>query len=140
MSSRQWFVTPEEVKLPLFDDEECWITVRQQLTAGEEKKMATGALKRMSPSGAGTKDFNVSYDVDFEAAAFNKIVVYLLDWNVPDNNGKIKSIDTPKAMDAALRALHPDVFKEIERVIDEHVEAQQEKKVTSGTPGSDTTS
>ena len=47
---RQWFVTPEEVKLPLFDDGQCWITVRKQLTAGEEKKLSTGALKKMSPS------------------------------------------------------------------------------------------
>ena len=69
---RQWFVTPEEVKLPLFDDGQCWITVRKQLTAGEEKRLATGALKRMSPTGAGTDTFAVAYDVDFEAAAFNK--------------------------------------------------------------------
>ena len=136
---RKWFVTPEEVKLPLFDDGQCWITVRKQLTAGEEKKLSTGALKRMSPSGAGTDAFSVAYDVDFEAAAFNKILVYLLDWNVPDNNGKAKSIDTPKAMSASLRALHPEVFKEIERVIDEHVEAQQEKKVKTGSSGPDTT-
>ena len=60
-------------------------------------------------------------------------------WFVPDNNGKAKSIDTPKAMSSALRALHPQVFKEIERVIDEHVETQQEKKVTSGSSGPDTT-
>jgi len=140
MSTRQWTVTPEVVKLPLFDDGECWITVRQQLTAGEEKMMATGALKRMSPSGAGTTDFSVSYDVDFEAAAFNKIAVHLLDWNVPDPDGKVIIIDTPKKMNASLRVLHPDVFKEIERVIDEHVEAQQEKKATSGSSGPATTS
>jgi hypothetical protein len=140
MSTRQWTVTPAVVKLPLFDDGECWITVRQQLTAGEEKLMATGALKRMSPSGAGTTDFTVSYDVDFEAAAFNKIAVHLLDWNVPDPDGKVIFIDTPKKKNAALRVLHPDVFKEIERVIDEHVEAQEEKKVTSGSSGRATTS
>lgn len=137
---REWFVAPEEVKLPLFDDGQCWIIVRKQLTAGEEKKMSTGALKRMSPTGAGTDAFTMSYDIDFEAAAFNKIVVYLLDWNVPDNNGKAKAIDTPKSMAAALRALHPEVFKEIERVIDAHVEAQQqEKKVKTGSVGPDTT-
>ena len=138
---RQWFVAPEEVKLPLFDDGQCWVIVRKQLTAGEEKKMSTGALKRMSPTGAGTDAFAVAYDVDFEAAAFNKIIVYLLDWNVPDNSGKPKLIDTPKAMSAALRALHPDVFKEIERVIEAHVEAQQqEKKAMSGSNGPDITS
>ena len=132
MSTRQWTVRPEVVKLPLFDDGECWITVRQQLTAGEKKLMETGALKRMSPSGAGTTEFSVSYDVDFEAAAFNKIAVHLLDWNVPDHDGKVMVIDTPKKMNASLRVLHPDVFKEIERVIDDHVEAQQEKKGVSG--------
>ena len=137
--ARQWFVIPEEVKLPLFDDGECWITVRRQLTAGEEKRLSTGALKRMSPTGAGTEAFAVAYDVDFEAAAFNKIIIYLLDWNVPDTNGKSKSIDTPKAMAASLRALHPDVFKEIERVIDQHVDTMQEKKATTGSAGLDTT-
>jgi|TARA_R110000744_G_scaffold64791_2_gene133233 hypothetical protein len=137
---RQWFVTPEEVTLPLFDDGECWITVRKQLTAGEEKRLSTSALKRMSPTGAGTDDFAVAYDVDFEAAAFNKILVYLLDWNVPTANGKVAVIETPKAMAAALRAMHPSVFAEIERVIDEHVQENVEKKATSGPTGADTTS
>ncbi len=138
---RECFVAPEVVKLSLFDDGELWVLVRKQLTAGEDRQVSGGALKTMSPTGAGTDAFTVSYDIDFVAAAFNKVIVYLLDWNIQDKSGKVKVIDTPKAMTAALKNLHPEVFKEIERVIDAHVEAQQrEKKVTTGSNGPDITS
>lgn len=125
---RDLFVKMEEVKLFLFDEYDTWISVRRSLNAAEDKRASVGALKRMSPSGAGTDAFNVAYDVDFEAAAFSKVKIYLIDWNFKDNTGKDVSIDTSKKMEDALRALDPDVFKEIERVIDAHIESEKEKK------------
>lgn len=137
--SRSCFVVPESVTLPLFDDGALWIKVKKQLNAGEVRQMAQGAFTRVSPTG--TPDApSVAFDLNMDAGAFQKIVLYLLDWNLSDAAGKTVAIDTPKAKADALRALDPDVFTEIERVIDAHAETMaQEKKRRSGSPTPSTT-
>lgn len=125
--ARELFVTPETVKLPIFDDGTYWIEVKKQLNAGESKQIAAGAFKSMTP----TKDGVASYDIDLEVAAFRKVAVYLLDWNLA-RDGKTIPIDTPKSKYDALKALHTDVYAEIERVVDAHVIQEQEKKATAG--------
>lgn len=137
---RALFVDPEIVRLPLFDDGQYWIEVKAQLNAGEATRLAASALrmKRITASDAesneGAQDI---IDFDFEAHAFQKVLIYLLDWNLTDNQGRAVSIETPKAKRDALGKLHPDVLGEIRRAIDAHAETRQEKKQMSGslTPG-----
>ena len=118
---RVCFVAPETVTLPLFDDGQYWVKVKKQLNAGESRQLAQGAFTRVSQSGT-KEDPSVAFDLNIEAGAFGKILIYLEDWNLTDASGKTVSIDTPKSKRDALRALDPEMFEEIERVIDAHAE------------------
>jgi hypothetical protein len=139
---RSFFVVPEETTLPLFDDGAYWVKVKKTLNAGESRQLAQSAFSRVSPTGTPDNP-SVAFDINIEAGAFGKIMIYLLDWNLPDAAGKTVAIDTPKAKRDALRALAPDVFVEIERVIDAHAAAKdpavKDPNVLSSTPGSSTT-
>lgn len=135
---RTFFVEPDTVRLPLYDDGAHWIDVKQQLNAGEARRLVQGAFSRVSQTGT-LEDPSMAFDLNLEAAAFNKVALYLVDWNVPDRHGKTVEIATPKAKTDALKALHPAAFAEIERVIDEHA-LRQEKKQMTGTPSSSTIS
>ena len=62
------------------------------------------------------------------------MLLYLLDWNVPDKAGKTVDITvSPKAKMDALKALKPAAFREIERVIDAHA-LSVEKNGPGGVP------
>lgn len=126
--ARELFVEPDSVTLPLFDDGVYWIIVKKQLNSGESKQFAAAGIKRLS---RGPNGIDPGYDVDMENAAFIKVAVYLQDWNL-SKNGKVVPIDTPKAKVDALRATHPDIMAEVERVIGIHVLEMQEKKQTTG--------
>jgi len=137
--SRTCFVVPDSTVLPLFDDGEYWIRVKKQLNAGEHRQLAQGAFTRVSQTGS-PESPSIAFDLNVEAGAFGKILLYLLDWNLADATGKTVSIDTPKAKHDAVRALDEEMYREIERVIDIHVEAiAQEKKAPRGLSTSDTT-
>lgn len=129
---RVLFVTPEAMTVPLWDDGVYWVSVKRQLNAGEARQLSVGAFSRMNRTG--TLDApGVSFDIDPDAGTFAKVLIYLLDWNLSDPSGKTVPIDSPKAKRDALKALHPDVFAEIERAIDAHVDARaQEKKLLTG--------
>ena len=134
--SRTLFVVPEVVTLPLFDDGLYWISVKKGLNAGEAQQLAQSAFTRVSPTGTPEAP-GVAFDLNLEAGAFAKILIYLVDWNLTDATQKTVPIDTPKAKREAVRALDPDVFAELERVIDVHVEARsREKKRQNGSPPS----
>lgn len=138
--SRTCFVVPEVVTLPLFDDGILWIRVKKQLNAGEVRVLAGSAFTRVSRTGT-LDEPSVAFDLNVEAGAFQKIVMYLMDWNLQDASGKTVAIDSLKMKTEALRALDPDVFSEIENVIDRHAEAiEQEKKRQSGSLTPSTTS
>lgn len=134
--ARELFVTPQTDKLPLFDDGLYYIEVKRQLNAGEQNQISAGAFKSVTPT-VGKDGPSVSYDIDLEVAAFRKVLVYLVDWNLT-RDGKTLAIENWKAKYDALKALHPDVYAEIERAVDAHV-AAHEKKVSPGSPTPDIT-
>jgi len=125
---RAFFTNTDTTTLPIFDGE-ATITVKQELNAGDSKQMQSSALRRMIPGSTDGNSTGVTYDVDFAVAAFAKVMTYLVDWTLVDAKGKPVAIDTPKLMTAALRELRPDVFAEIERVIDEFVLATGKKNL-----------
>ena len=129
--SRAFFVDPGSEALPLFDDGLYWIKVKKELTAGEAKQIAQGAFSRLVQ--VGTKEEpSAAWDLNFEAAAFQKVLLYLVDWNVPDKDGKTVDITvSPKAKRDAVKALRSDAFAEIERVIDAYA-LSLEKNAQSG--------
>jgi hypothetical protein len=100
----------------LFDDGQYWISVKQQLNAGETKQLAQGAFSRLVQTGT-LEEPSLAFDMNFDAASFLKIALYLVDWNLTDKDGKtVDIVSSPKVKRDALRNLYPDVLKEIERV------------------------
>jgi hypothetical protein len=75
------------------------------------------------------------FEVDARSLAthgFEKVLLYLLDWNLADEDGKtVPIVGQPSAKRDALGALDLSVFTEIRRVIDAHVTAQEKKRQTS---------
>jgi hypothetical protein len=79
----------------------------------------------------------IGFTLDLDGAAFRKVELYLVDWNLPDKNGKTIEIKDSEPMKrTSLRALLPDVFGQIEKAIDGYViEQQAKKKAQTGQPG-----
>ncbi len=126
--SRSFFVAPAEVRLPLFGDDTYYITVKQELNAWEGKRLAASAMTRLTnPEKSG-----LGYEVDLAAAAFEKVLLYLIDWNLTGPDGAVVGIQTPAKKADALRNLDSATFTEIERVIDAHVLSTREKKRMTG--------
>jgi len=131
----EFFATTEADKVPLFPKDteakgKYWVLVKRTLTAGEEQDLIGSALKPELKMGDGSS--SVGVELDFAAAAFLKVGLYLVDWNVPAGNGKVPVIDTlPKRLDA-LKALTMPAYKEIERAIDAHVEELARPKKPGG--------
>jgi len=137
----EFFATTETDRVPLFPKDadlkgKYWLEVKRSLAAGEHQELIGAAIKRAAFK-AGE---DVGVELDFGNASFLKIGLYVVDWNLPDLNGKVPDIDTlPKRLDA-LRALSMPTFREIERAVDEHVENQNRPKKSGrrGKPSSGT--
>ena len=123
------FVRPETTKIDLTAGD--WLLVKRRLTAGEERHAFARIVK---PHAAGER---LTFDV--EQTGLAKIVAYLLDWSLVDDTGVIVPVrDQPAAVvEAALLALEPSSFNEIQRAIDTHERAEfdvheAEKKTRDG--------
>ena len=130
----EFFATVATEKVPIFGgDSGFWIEVKKELSAGDSKRLALAALKGVRKS-ASDDEGSQAFDLDLEVAAFNKVALYLVDWNVSDANGKSVEIDTPKKKLDALKNLKPSVLAEIEKAIDLFL-AGQEKKAPPSSNG-----
>lgn len=130
-----FFATTETDKQYLFGEDKYWILIKRELTAGEERQLAHAGLRRASRplNPDGSIGDSVGFDLDLDRAAFTKVALYLADWNIPGPNGKTVEIEKMAQKVDALRAMRPDVFTEIERVIDTYLtERSEEKKALSG--------
>jgi hypothetical protein len=129
MGKRKWFVDPEVVKIDLSDDE--WIKVKKRLTVSEERAMLTAGFKHVHRDAAEDGDASqpsVDIGMDWTAQALARARTYMVDWSATDEEGK----SIPLSYEA-IKALPPDLFQEIDKAIDRHVEAlEQEKKRTDG--------
>ncbi len=138
MDWSQAFAPTTVTKLYLDDDQKVWIDVRDELGIAEERALAEGSLRGISRAslldGGSQKDQLV--EIDLWAGAVRKILVYLVDWNVPDANGKTIEIKTEAQKLDAIKALRPEFYRAIEARIDAHVAEQRQKKVP--TPGAAT--
>jgi len=136
----EFFVTTDTTKLYPFGDGDHWIEVKQRLTAGEERRIATTMFSGARQRGA-NEDREVSFDIDLDSAAFVKVAVYLVEWNVPGPNGRPLPLNTMREKFDALRAMDPDAYRMIEKAIDAHVATQEEeKKARNGSSTSRTSS
>jgi len=130
------FVRPESSVLHISQGDT--LTVRARLNVGEQRAM----FARMYAVDADDKR-----RVDLLQVGLSRVLAYLIDWSLVDDQGRHVEIrDQPAdVIEAALNALDPDDFREIREAIDAHVEAQDaarqaEKKSPSGDLASSATS
>lgn len=110
------FVRPDTDKLELTDGD--WLLVKRRLTAGEERRAFARHVKVMR-RGEPT-------EIDPEAVGLGLMTQYLLDWSLTDDRGQVVVIrDQPTSVvEAALNALDPASFREINDALGAHVERQ----------------
>jgi len=127
------FVRPETEKLELSEGD--WVLVKRRLTAGESRRAMGRTFKSVELVEGG----KIERKLDPEEIGLSVMVVYLLDWSLTDDTGKVVTIrDQPESViENALLQLDPSSFQEISDAIDQHVirqraELEQEKKDRSG--------
>lgn len=133
--------TETETLTPFADAPDRWITVKRELTAGEDRQLAYSALVRTTRpiEVDGSMANALGFSMDIDKAAFVKVGLYLVDWNLPGADGKtIEIAASPAAKFTALRNLKPDVFRAIEVAIDTYVDQLVAQKKTSVSNGSNT--
>jgi len=121
------FVRPDTDKLELTDGD--WLLVKRQLTAGEQRR----AFARHVTVKRGEREINL------EVVGLGVLTQYLLDWSLTDDDGRVVLIrDQPASVvEAALNALDPASFMEIESAVSGHMERVRlaldaEKKTRNG--------
>ncbi len=122
---------------PFPEQPDVWITVKRELTAGEDRQLAYSALVRTTrPIEAdGTMANALGFSMDVDKAAFVKVSLYLVDWNLPGADGKtVEILSSSAAKVTALRNLKPAIFRAIEVAIDAYVTARLAQKKTAGSP------
>ena len=115
------FVQPGTARIALTGGD--WIEIRTLLTVGEQKRVDTSGLKKMSQGGGGQE-----FSVDFAEFSFARTLAYLMAWSFTDAAGVPVAITR-----ASVEALTGDAYKEIEDAITAHVEAiAAAKKIPAG--------
>lgn len=118
------FVQVGTKRLPIDDD---WIEIKNLLTVGEQKRVDTSGLKKIS-TGA-TKGESPDIVVDFAEFSFARTLAYLTNWSFTDDKGV-----GVKVSRAAVEALDGETYAKIEAAITAHVEGLAEaKKNPAGT-------
>lgn len=130
------FVTEATKRLPLSEGD--WIEVKERITHGEQKRIASAAIAITGLGGAlagGAKTdaealASANLTMDIERAEQVRLEVYLVEWSFKDDNDKAVRV-TP----ASIAALDPETADEIKTALDKHVEEVGEaKKASNGNP------
>lgn len=123
------------VRYPLFDasleDPDCaWIDMQTELTYGDQQALAGAIFNSLQLGGDESLNedaLSIKLDVAYDGPA--KILAWVVDWNLEDEEGARLSVD----METIL-ALASVYAKEIHRVIDRHVEENNLGTPTSRAP------
>ena len=105
------FVVPDTVRLTLSGGH--WIDVKKELNTGETRKLLARQIKNMTP---GEKPV-----LDPEQVGFGKVVAYLVDWSFKRDGQKVK------LSESAIDSLRPDIYQEIVRLVDAHIERVEQE-------------
>jgi hypothetical protein len=90
-----------------------WIEIKERLTYGEERRLAGGAMHRVS----GTDEKNAGVDLDFELFSLRKMETWLADWSFIGKNGKQIPVSR-----SAIATLDSATAREIDEAITAHAE------------------
>ena len=133
----QAFASSDTTKIPLESGSAYYIVVRNQLGYAEQRGIETASIKGISRAPM-TDPENSKKDqlveLDMLAGAQRKVLTWLVDWNLPGKDGKTVDITASEQAKAdAVKALHPEAYKALEKLIDAHVADQDAKKNTATT-------
>jgi hypothetical protein len=117
---RDRFASGAAVRLELSDGD--WVLVRQELTYGQQRHLATAGLTGLPPSMA-AEGQGQEMTVDWARFDIERLVAYVIDWSFVDADG-----DRVLVSREAIEALHPDTAAEIQAALDAHVGGQEAKK------------
>jgi hypothetical protein len=119
------FLKPEVVRINLTGGD--WITIKRQLTAGEQRRVfarTTKAVRAGQP-----------IEIDLEKAGISTLVEYLIDWSFTDTEGKpvpIRDMPSEYVLDV-LNSLDGDSFNELTEAISTHEKSVEDEKKTRST-------
>lgn len=117
--SKEWFVSPEVVRLPLSGGN--WVDVKKRLNAGEARRVFTRQLKTMH--------LGEKAELDPAQVGRSRLEEYIVGWSAP-------AAYTPDA----LENLTPARYAELVAVIDTHDEAVDAAvAVEKNAPGGEST-
>ncbi len=123
------FATNDTTKLYLDEAQKFWIEVRNEIDHAEQRAISLGSFRRVY------REDETLMELDPRAGADQKVVTYLVDWNLTrQEGGKTVPIDisTEALKRDAVKHLKHENYKAIEERIDAHVLACQSKKAASG--------
>jgi hypothetical protein len=119
------FLKPDVVRINLTGGD--WITIKNQLTAGEQRRVFARTAKVVK---AGQP-----IEIDLEKAGVANLVEYLVDWSFVDEAGRpvaIKDMPAEYVIDV-LNSLDQDSFNEITQAITDHETALEAEKKSRAT-------
>ena len=120
---RDRFASGAAVRLELSDGD--WVLVRQELTYGQQRRLAAAGLTGIDP--AVTEGQRLQ--VDLAAFDIERLVTWVMDWSFVDADGGHVVVGRE-----AIEALHPDTAQELHDALTAHIEGQAAKKAPAGGP------
>lgn len=112
-----------------------WIEVKLDLTAAEQQQVRNAGFGRLSRRAEDTDRTEI--EIDWAAMAFARAEAYLVDWSAAHVS---RADERVPLSPAAIRALHPDDFAEIDEAIKQHIEEREAGKgQTTSAPSSTAT-
>jgi hypothetical protein len=114
---RNPFVKPETIRYDLAEGD--WIDVKKFLTAAEEARLSGAGVPGFTQGEPGKQTF----ELDFVALKFARMLCYVEAWSFVDAKG-----NQTKPTRDYIETLQPDVFDEIDAVLDKHRKAMEEER------------
>jgi len=123
--ARNRFVVPNTIRKEISEGD--WVEIKEELTYGEQKRLETGAMGKMTASGS--TDPGIS--LDFERYNLMRLYTWLVAWSFVDGAGKRVKITLD-----AIAALDTETAQEIDDVLTAHIEELEAAKNVETTPTS----
>lgn len=119
------FADGSQVRLELSGGD--WISVRAELSYGQQRRLATAALTGV-PDALAEQGGGERLSVDWARFEIERLATWLLDWSFTDADG-----DHVVVSRQAIEALSPEAAAEVNAALDRHIEGLEAKK--GGTSG-----
>lgn len=111
----------EVVRLPLSDED--WIEVKNELSYGEEQRLASAGLGKVAVSTLTPETETAEVGLDLENYNIRRLSMWLVDWSFCDENDKRVDLSPD-----AIGALDPATVTEIDDALTAHIEAVEAGK------------